>query len=388
MASPHTPTHWVYFTSVVIYTSTFLLPTDMLHSGRPEEDESSPSGAGWPETDDKTELQRRSLSQDPTPESEQQFNLSASNRALAEKWTTIICGSDQLCRESQEPRGEHCDFNCHPCRCDAMCHFYGDCCPDLLFGDSSDIPSVPSPSVSCSREYWTKWGNMSDILMVSSCPRDTEPQTAEKCERPVNEDQDQATPVSVVSTQVTYRNIFCAQCHNESDVHAWQHRVSCSATTEDMNTVKTKAELWRLIVRNSKCAIQTLPPPGVTPRQCFHEDFTGCSENVNETIRHLCKSFTNPVTVQLPGNNSTTYRNVFCAACNGVILEPGKLCPNKTMARLPEGAALPAPLSVLLNFNLQYDEKRDIFPGNTHQTSCGKKSFYDPFSVSLVDQQS
>lgn len=307
------------------------------------------------------------------------FNPNATNGFLATDATKFSCGSTGLCNQTPPWEfGQGC-ATCYPCSCDETCHFYGDCCPDLLFGDSVDSPSQPFPFVSCVNQHWTTWGGYSDVFMVNSCPSEADPIISRKCLEPDINDQEQATPVSVLKTQMTYRNIFCAWCHNTSDVLSWRHHVKCR-TEDALNTAKSKADLWRRVLADG-CKIESYPPVGVTPRQCFLSEVNTCPNGSDPVIENLCLSFKHAVMVYdefYP--NHTMYRNIFCAACNGEPPSNSKFC----FIGGANTGRLPYPLNVLLDFNP--NERREPASGGQIR-SCGMDQVYDIFSVSYMTVQ-
>ncbi|XP_064598816.1 uncharacterized protein LOC135465507 [Liolophura sinensis] len=320
-------------------------------------------------TDGNTGAQEHFLTP-PIPKLDYEFNLAATNRFLATDITKYICGSGRLCNQTQTPDSGHCIAECMPCQCDEMCHFYGDCCPDLLFSDSPHFPSTPFSYVSCSKEYWTIWGNLSDLFMVSSCPAVTDPIIADKCERHDKNDQDQATPVSVLNSQITYRNKFCAQCHDVPDAQAWRHHVACR-TNNALNTAKSKADLWRRVLADEWCEVESYPPDGVTPRECYHSKVNTCKENSDPVIENLCLSFKNTLHYYGEDASYTSYRNIFCAACNGERLSKSMGC---TRVLSP---FIPLPLNVLLDFNPKSGQPQTA---GKEIRMCDRDKVFDPFS--------
>ncbi|XP_064613300.1 uncharacterized protein LOC135477076 [Liolophura sinensis] len=329
------------------------------------------SGNFLPTSTDRDDVTWENITNPPiTVYTDYQFDLTHTNRFLARDVTKFICGSGQLCNQTDAQEYGHCIVECDPCQCDEMCHFYGDCCPDLLYIDSPHFPSTPFPDVSCSKEYWTVWENLTDVFMVSSCLPDADPITAEKCERLDINDQDQATPVSVLETQITYRNIFCAKCHNVPDAQAWRHHVACK-TDNTLNTAKSKADLWRRVLADEECKVESYPPDGVTLRECYHSEVDRCGENPDPVIENLCVSFKNTVDYYGESSFYTTYRNIFCAVCNGERLNKSMSCSRV------EPVLVPPPLTVLLDFNPKPEQPLTTWK---EIIMCEKGQAFDPFT--------
>lgn len=206
-----------------------------------------------------------------------QFDFNSTNRFLFVDFTRFACGTKNLCNKTIVPENGFCRTFCSPCGCDEDCHVYGDCCPDVLFKDSPHTPSSPSEYVSCSTDTWTKFGNLSSILMVTTCPANSIPNIVRKCERPDIKNRSEATPVSVVKLGTTYRNVFCAQCHSASDTTPWYHRATCELTA-NIKGAKTKADLWRFtLAAGKRCEIVTYPPDGILPRGCVRPEYESCN---------------------------------------------------------------------------------------------------------------
>ena len=168
-------------------------------------------------------------------------------------------------------------IGCAKCFCDALCHIYGDCCPDLqlissLVNESESSTtlskqSIPTDIDTCEKSHLKTREDENDydnyFSMVNYCPETdtsdnpslwnshTRPSTAvtitpsgnanppvqtpqtlrDQCENMGNSSQRQYLRPLYSANGVVYRNQYCAQCHGEhsDNLTAWTTSVTCDA---------------------------------------------------------------------------------------------------------------------------------------------------------------
>lgn len=100
------------------------------------------------------------------------------------------------------------------CLCDDSCIHFGDCCPESKQFDPNQQRTAEA-KFSCLqlRQYNFNW-------IVNKCPKDANPDVTQACETEPAEWQIHSDPITYmpVTNQVsgiTYRNLNCAQCHQD-----------------------------------------------------------------------------------------------------------------------------------------------------------------------------
>jgi hypothetical protein len=111
------------------------------------------------------------------------------------------------------------------CACDMQCSTNADCCPEMTVTSHSNDTSLVTSHMTCVRLTKTV-----TALMVSDCP-DTwsDMDTRSKCntdEEPgmftTSDDPYVYIPVYSKTTDISFRNVYCAQCHGIVDIEAWK----------------------------------------------------------------------------------------------------------------------------------------------------------------------
>uniref|UniRef100_T1JM11 G-protein coupled receptors family 2 profile 2 domain-containing protein n=1 Tax=Strigamia maritima TaxID=126957 RepID=T1JM11_STRMM len=209
------------------------------------------------------------------------------------------------------------------CQCDDLCSEHGDCC--------IDAPLYDSESAARARTMWkcADLRNYFGIFLKVACPsewRDDEVRAA--CEsQPTEKDPMSKLPVTSRASHLTYKNMHCAACNN--DTHSliyWTPHLECANMSlnfsfEDKNfwdsiEFNSSLNLWGFSVKNGSfisCTIDPQLPQMVEDlvRRCvpFVKD---CKlEWRDDAIRHKCHSYTSYMF-----EGDTAYRNRECGVCN------------------------------------------------------------------------
>ncbi|KAL3192484.1 hypothetical protein MRX96_058905 [Rhipicephalus microplus] len=184
------------------------------------------------------------------------------------------------------------------CSCAFNCKTYGDCCWNVELDTTLDM--LEAPRISCEHVSIDKEHHY-QVYMVSSCAAawpDNDVRAA--CEGAQSlGDHFHLIPVTGNSSEVTYRNVFCALCNADIDTIFWD-----SAFVEESGEYfVAPPELW---VR-----------PAHYLRPCTDDITTDtCSLNVPEAMLRKCKTYYAPVSSC--SGAGPTFKNVYCALCNGV----------------------------------------------------------------------
>lgn len=282
--------------------------------------------------------------------------------------TAFVCGKSYLCGSGEtweETETSDCYACQFPCSCEAGCEMHGDCCADRVYNSSRPLAQ---PQTKC-----VLIGDRS-VYMITGCPTlktgDKEYADLDLCEGPDTSNMEQAKPVSVRRSHVTYRNQFCAICngHVEHDLEPWKHEITCK---ENASAVK---EHWGPDeAATHGCSLTFSPPSQATPRYCPAGLVDTCAHG-NSVSNTICEQFTNPII-----HKGVIYKNIFCAACNGIVLSKDQLCfPSSN--RKDDLQLTPRPLNAFINFDPMFEpEVNEDEPEVSRLCEVGR--VYDPFEV-------
>ncbi|XP_067949616.1 uncharacterized protein [Watersipora subatra] len=209
------------------------------------------------------------------------------------------------------------------CNCDQRCHYFGDCCFDapLLPGGLSIAPFSQS-QWSCYNIFNLDYNGQ---VVIDSCPDSLSPFNT-LCTSGSNQEWDlTGWLVSDLSNGLTYKNVYCAQCNNASDVVFWDALMNCP---EESGEIRGLCEFQKYI-----------PPPqyNIFYYPCIlNVEFVSSCPKIFEgwKINQDCK--TKPASFVY--SDSTTYRNFYCYICHlGTYDDSAIILPNAT---LPSRASL------------------------------------------------
>ncbi|KAK7601659.1 hypothetical protein V9T40_009100 [Parthenolecanium corni] len=126
------------------------------------------------------------------------------------------------------------DLRIRNCMCDEKCGLFDDCCKDSNF-----IPRQPSKeNFSC-----VETATNGFVYMKTACPSSWNSSTAirENCESTnpmlLTLDVWITTPVTDLQTNITYRNMFCAFCHQVYEFDFWKLGLTCSPSANEPSQV-------------------------------------------------------------------------------------------------------------------------------------------------------
>ena len=303
-----------------------------------------------------------------------------------------FCDFHHVCEGSD---GASADYHDGQCFCDDRCSYYNDCC----HGNSQEAGTDVHVNELVTTSVCERLGNQS-MYVVKSCPADYPVgDVLSYCEGdPTSEDLLQRLPVTESQYGVTFKNIYCAVCHEYStrDVIFWTMEVECllrkikkkkkmKSKSKDRYDIMPKSTgnntsnaTYRDVTK--KCLgydyYFTEPENIPTLRRCLPKLTKTCTDTwQNDTILSQCEQGPQ-ATVYL---GLFPYRNIYCAMCNGVNANDG-LCtqaPDIDGILNPPGKKPPhlIAVSVLLDFNSRSVTVRDR--SLNLDKSCDSDSVYD-----------
>ncbi|XP_064087581.1 LOW QUALITY PROTEIN: uncharacterized protein LOC135202241 [Macrobrachium nipponense] len=248
-----------------------------------------------------------------------------------------------------------------PCRCDADCIIYGDCCADSHTSVSSQSANDDGwekernlanekkkthemeggvterhdhhPPTSWTCGYLTR-SKSRQVYMVNKCPDRAPKELADKCEL-VSVDNDPRRylmdiPVVSQNSHVVYRNNFCAKCHNDFTIKEYNVTVSCTRNITSLEVLRfmtyhpgelrwSVKDLEKALSEDSltadsigtTCSLD-VSYNEVVGRVCEIDLIENCQDSwADEDIKMKCSSFNYYVEV-----GRKVYKNWHCALCN------------------------------------------------------------------------
>ncbi|XP_032221474.2 uncharacterized protein LOC116603930 [Nematostella vectensis] len=249
---------------------------------------------------------------------------------------TSGCAGYVSCRGKCSDRRAYQDDDLQRCFCDVSCELHGDCCAGYytacnsssgtrnLANDSSishyahtnaSIPAFRSKHME--KSIWQCTASVNrKIWMIADCPeawpRD---KTSANCTKApfysnhlTAESYSYALPVFTRDGHV-YRNKFCARCHGDVTVEPYGIAFDCSVMPP---SDYSKEEQLRFLLAYCHSAIWI--PLDRQPRRYCPLSKNSCPYNASEFLSRKCHSGATGLVV---GAANTTYKNRFCAACNG-----------------------------------------------------------------------
>lgn len=322
-------------------------------------------------------------------------------------WRTIIetqllyCPQSSLCSKKFKRNISYVtsDFVvpcCRHCSCDSlMCHDVRNCCPTLLMPNASFYDPVLTPTANTSTSilptggvspvcmfpqvvhpFTANYSSKHSYLIISKCPKDWNDDIIRyQCE---HEDflafaTNIVNPPVVVGNMLNktnYRNQACAICNGQlvTDLVKWDTSIACSQVLSEQNLESLKTQ----ILVDNTCNMVFVPPSGILLRPCdwgivSECNVTGDWREYDPEVEKSCHAYTSVY--------KKTYRNVFCAICNGIIKLP-MACEFTLTNNEP----------VVLSFSAILDFSSNLLT-TTRQVSdidCNSNEMFDTYSVSAL----
>ncbi|CAL1527218.1 unnamed protein product, partial [Lymnaea stagnalis] len=296
-----------------------------------------------------------------------------------------VCSS--TCRSGYPKRGP---LKCAVCYCDRLCNVYKDCCPEVLLTHGvtynqsvtscMSVKPVDKPVdeerpdsdvrtnvvVKCSGK---RFGYVGVPLMDDDIPSVYSREVSDKCQHPDVTDPKQSLPVSSLDSGITYRNIYCAQCHRDStNVTRWDLSIDCLETSSKLlNGPLSKLKIFkRLMTREGSdetgCQLSFIPKAVTHSRACHFSEpdvigacnVSGQWQHFDEHVERACSLYTSVFLFK--------YRNMFCFICNSEYLIDQKIKLYMLVQEGPEVNVARLSYAALMNFD-------EASPGTTEELS-------------------
>ncbi|KAK6181575.1 hypothetical protein SNE40_009402 [Patella caerulea] len=226
------------------------------------------------------------------------------------------CSSDSVC-ENAVFASDSCP-KCNKCQCDKACSYYGDCCPDVALRQPSqvnktfDCVSSLVESIYPVELFELRVNENEKFYMTATCPSNDNGLKAKCFNSTASE------PVTTMDNTTTYKNQYCALCHNVTNTRKWKMSIECHLDTNLNDAYSTLAELVNNSIHHPNCTVKFKAPYGVTTRTCFNGEgtiskcnATGLWSQYDEFVENACHSYR---TIQEV--DGIFYNNPFCFICN------------------------------------------------------------------------
>ena len=232
----------------------------------------------------------------------------------------IKCGScKDKCGTTLNPNDLWCGVSTrHLCSCDQFCRFHGDCCQDFEqfcpkeFREFQDIsknhPFHRVPADFTCKTFDIIGDDTIQNLVIVTCPDGSKCKFTPK----IDSNMDDSLPVYDMHRGVHYISEQCAKCNEASHVKPWNIVADC-IESEDSDSYQPKQDSG-LVTKCKQFAIY-FSPTGVT-RPCIIDMISSCRSTCkNEQLKYLCEK--GPMSLANLKFHLKTYRNEYCAMCNG-----------------------------------------------------------------------
>lgn len=241
-----------------------------------------------------------------------------------------ICNHSDTCSMVDQVPLTYRDLRTRDCMCDEKCGLYNDCCRDSNF--NLDQPS--KENFSC-----VETATNGFVYMKTSCPLswNSSKEVQDNCESTdpmlLAFDVWLITPVTDLTTNITYRNMFCAFCHQVYEFDFWKLGLTCSPSQSEPSLVPLvldKSILSKLQVNDSfpnswvymspdnatyLCLYHGKVTEDTYLRYCVPSVVDSCS--ANWTAPSECSTYTSFTFVDYQA-----YRNPDCLTCNYISQPP------------------------------------------------------------------
>ena len=214
------------------------------------------------------------------------------------------------------------------CGCDTSCNdIFMDCCSDYTehCGSNTEVPSDPVYDTRSYLECETKLNFLLDLCelpdgvwMVKRCPRQWfDNDIRRKCEAPPtalnSQTYDALVPVYSGINSLTYRNQYCAMCHNITSYEFWDMTFWERVTPPShFNKKNLMAFLESSNAREYFKGVK--PKPSFQVRYCYFQNFVKTCPNASDIENAQC----NNGTVEIVHWNDIVYKNRACSSCHDV----------------------------------------------------------------------
>ncbi|XP_072034137.1 uncharacterized protein [Amphiura filiformis] len=236
--------------------------------------------------------------------------------------TATICSNHHTCNTTTKQSNLYSRRGCH---CDSACQYFNDCCYDYITTYNAKIENALRRSIFDDHVIKLKdWEclelNQASYWVVSRCDTGVTGIIAERCHNPVCNDTLSSVPVTDTNG-ITYRNVYCAMCHNVEmpNLTAWKVEASCDPAMEllleDSNLSAPDMDVICSTCKVSISVPQTLIENPIASRICKSNMISTCHKTElavqDSKVQAMCDSYTAMISI-----NGTIYKNPHCFMCN------------------------------------------------------------------------
>ena len=262
------------------------------------------------------------------------------------------------------------------CSCDNSCLLYKDCCPDFQsqcpeqYGDSlsrvADGYGVAGFQCQTRVAFIDNGYKEEDYLIITNCIDGSE------CLQSYNGEfnLELGLPVLDAETGMYYISLACARCNNIQDIKYAPAGLSCSDNLNQMNVNFWGVE--ELLSSVKRCFIYNVFPSDQPPRRCYSSFRDQCNNCANSIIVDRCE---NSSFVSYTYANHMVYRNMYCAACDDVVVSAID-CNNDR-----DAAAQVIPGSFSLSLIIDFTRSGELGVGSV-QVTCDSSRVEMPDGIS------
>ena len=252
------------------------------------------------------------------------------------------CKEMQTCLQSN---GLFETFPTKSCYCDALCNILDDCCVNY-----NSVENFPYTKQQFECTVLDGLGNVHGygIYIITSCSDNWKNDDIRSLCENLGHDIFLITPVTDKSkNEVTYRNMYCAQCNFVYDFEYWKTNIGCSNNKTDI----------------SNCTIKHEIPKNISIRFCETNIKANCSAERNHWLSNNCTN--GPFSLVYARGKA--YRNIYCAYCDGY--------NNDELFCTEIKSGIPTAQTKYYSFRLLVDLNTGI-----GLRLCTDNEIYDPFS--------
>ncbi|XP_041349279.1 G-protein coupled receptor Mth2-like [Gigantopelta aegis] len=272
------------------------------------------------------------------------------------------------------------------CFCDHFCVYFQDCCPDAMINKQyiQNTVDVSKELIDCVKIEQVS--SVNAVYAVNRCPATwSGPETRAKCEKFTGRDLLLHLTVTGVNTGLTYKNMYCAMCH-ETEYCYWIPSVSCNSRQPVYDSIRPNATI-REALAYPGCDLKFLPPNDtISYRSCLpHNIVDKCDKQFNETsISEICE---NSESMEMVYSVDKAWRNPSCAVCNFESrISCEMLFPVSTSNQFKKRRGFYS-FSILIDMNTRKASStvgtrfKKITRNVTEIYTCHDNEVYDPFSL-------
>ena len=266
------------------------------------------------------------------------------------------------------------------CYCDQHCTAFDDCCSDadLRYANTTSFSQRQMPKDTFTCEKIPEISGTT-ISFVNRCPLNYgDAGIRSECET-MERNGLLNVPVSDPVTNILYRNVYCALCHNVTKYVYWLQKPICISL---MRKTTPTGRFQSSINNNqcpafiSKCSVKFVHS-NFTHRVCTPH-VSSCNAGWGDDIHKVaCASHTYFVIVE-----GRYYKNKYCALCNNKTVNKRPHCTFDNRARRPLTMKEKRSFSIIMDPNCErhYTDNGNIhrkFPYSKRQ--CRPTEVYDPY---------